>query len=137
MCFIFFRITKGATIITRDNNVSYFTIKREGGKKCSFNREHKRYINNMYSSLLLSIVDLRSRILEVRDLLKTSHPLLSQKLEEPLDSKQEGIGIYVLYITLSTPAHSLSLDILDTEAYELVKTLEDFTSTVQEREGII
>ena len=52
MCFIFYRITEGATIITRDNNVSYFTIKREGGKKCSFNREHKRYINNMYSSLL-------------------------------------------------------------------------------------
>ena len=52
MCFIFYRITEEATIITRDNNVSYFTIKREGGKKCSFNREHKRYINNMYSSLL-------------------------------------------------------------------------------------
>ena len=73
----------------------------------------------------------------MRDLLKTSHPLLSQKLEEPLDSKQEGIGTYVLYITLSTPAHSLSLHISDTEAYELVKTLEDLTSTVQEREGII
>ena len=52
MWFVLYRITEGATIITRDNNISYFTIKRERGKKCSFNREYKRYINNMYSSLL-------------------------------------------------------------------------------------
>ena len=80
---------------------------------------------------------MRSRILEVRDLLKTSHPLLSQKLQEPLDSTQEGTR--VLYITLSTPTHSLSLHISDI-TYELVdkmKTLEDLTSTIQEREGII
>ena len=66
----------------------------------------------------------------MRDLLKTSHPLLSQKLEEPLDSKQEGKNTCTLFIT----------SYLDTEAYELVdkmKTLEDLTSTVQEREGII
>ena len=43
-------------------------------------------------------------------------------------------------LTLSTPAHSLSLHISDTETYELVdkmKTLEDLTSTFQEREGVI
>ena len=72
----------------------------------------------------------------MRDLLKTSHPLLSQKLEEPLDSKQENIGTHVLYETLF--GHSLVSS--DTEAYELVdkmKTLKNLTSTVQEREGII
>jgi len=30
----------------------YAVFKREGGKKYSFNREHKKYINNIYSSLL-------------------------------------------------------------------------------------
>ena len=40
MCFVFYRITEQATSITRDNNISYFTTKRERGKKCSFNKEH-------------------------------------------------------------------------------------------------
>ena len=70
----------------------------------------------------------------MRDLLKTSHPLLNQKLEEPHDRKQEGTHVS-LYNFI---CHSLVSS--DTEAYKLVdkmKTLEDLTSTVQEREGII
>ena len=72
----------------------------------------------------------------MRDLLKTSHPLLSQKLEEPLDIKQEGIDTQFFIKLLF--GHSLVSS--DTETYELVdkmKTLENLTSTVQEREGII
>ena len=41
---------------------------------------------------------------------------------------------------VSTPVHSLTFHISDTEAYELVdkmKTLEDLTSAVHKREGII
>ena len=52
MCFVFYRITEVATIITRDNDISYFTTNRERGEKFSFKREHKRYINDMHSSLL-------------------------------------------------------------------------------------
>ena len=75
-------------------------------------------------------------MLEVRGLLKTSHPLLSQKLEEPLDSKQEGIGTHLFYKTL----FEYTLVSSCTEMHELLdkmKTLEDLTSTVQKREGII
>ena len=47
---------------------------------------------SMYNSLLylLFLIELKSRILEIRDLLKTSHPQLSKQLEEPLDTKLKG-----------------------------------------------
>ena len=52
MCFVFYRITEVATVIARDNNISYFTTKRERGKNVLFKREHKRYINGTHSSFL-------------------------------------------------------------------------------------
>ena len=52
MCFRFYRITETVTVITRDNNTSYFTSKRERGDKFSFNRQYKRYIDDMHSSFL-------------------------------------------------------------------------------------
>ena len=53
----------------------------------------------MYSSLLylLFLIELRSQILEIRDLLKTNYPQLSQKLKEPLDTKQEGSHTCSIY----------------------------------------
>ena len=53
----------------------------------------------MYSFLLylLFLIELKSQILEIRDLLKTNYPQLSQKLEEPLDTKQEGSHTCSIY----------------------------------------
>ena len=38
---------------------------------------------------LLVLLEMRSQILEVRELLKSSHPQLSLKLEEPLKFKRK------------------------------------------------
>ena len=51
MCFVFNRVTEGATIITRDNNIYQFTTKRERGRNVHL-IENIKGILTIYSSLL-------------------------------------------------------------------------------------
>ena len=46
----------------------------------------------LMTHIALCFIYCRSEVSEVRDLLKPSYPLLSQKLEEQLHTKQEVIG---------------------------------------------
>ena len=63
MCFVFYRITEVATVITRDNNISYFTINRERGEKISCNEIIKGIL---MTHIALCFIQYRSEVSNIR-----------------------------------------------------------------------